>query len=86
MYTRNPETARANILINMILKMEAASFHRAGTERKTKRLYEKLKATPLKWRKSLAIEIMPYEVLWEEILLMLEDKFRARTVRKTSKT
>ncbi len=80
-YTRKPETARANIFINMIVKMESASFHRAGTERKTKKLLEKLQATPLKLRKSLAIEIVPYEVLWNAILELLENKFRGTTTK-----
>ena len=83
-YTRNPETARANIFINMIIKMEAASFHRTATERKTQKLVEKLKNTPLKLGQSLAVEIIPYEVLWTEILYMLDDKFRAKTQKKVN--
>lgn len=75
-HIKNPETKRANIFINMILKMEAASFIRIATERKTKNLLERLKALSLKMGQNLAIEIIPYEVLWEEILAMLDDKFR----------
>ncbi len=75
-YTRNPETVRANIFIKMIIKMSAASFHRSGTERKTQKLLEKLKNTPIKVGQNLAVEIIPFEVLWEEILSMLENKFR----------
>ncbi|MEL6637378.1 MAG: hypothetical protein AAFW73_05720 [Bacteroidota bacterium] len=75
-YTRNPETVRANIFIKMIIKMSAASFHRSGTERKTQKLLEKLQNTSLKIGQNLSIEIIPYEVLWEEILSMLENKFR----------
>lgn len=83
-YTRNPETARANIFINMIVKMEKASFHRISTERKTKKLLEKLKATPLSLGQSLAVEIIPYEFLWNEILNMLDNKFRATTTKKVN--
>ncbi|MFT5168811.1 MAG: hypothetical protein ACI8P3_004056 [Saprospiraceae bacterium] len=81
-YTRKPETMRANIFIKMILKMEKSSFHRAATERNTKHLYEKLKQTPLRLGQNLAIEIIPYEVLWDEILTLLENKFRAKTAKK----
>ena len=81
-YTRNPETKRANLFINMILKMEAASFHRAGTERRTKGLLKKLHATPLSLAQNLSIEIIPYPVLWTEILEMLENKFRALKLNK----
>lgn len=76
-YTKNPETVRANIFLNMILRMEAASFHRAATERKTEKLLERLKNTPIRLGQNLAIEIIPYEMLWEEILFLLENKFRA---------
>ncbi len=77
-YTRNPETRRANIFINMILKMESASFHQAGTIRKTKGLLKKLNNTPLSFAQNLNIEIIPFPILWDEILGMLENKFRAR--------
>ncbi len=83
-YTLNPETKRANIFINMIIKMEKAQFHRSATELKTKSLYQKLKAIPLKFGQNLAIEIIPYPVLWEEILSMLRDQPRARTIKKTT--
>ena len=73
-YTKTTETKRANLFINMLIKMEAASFHRAATERKTKRLLEKLKNTPLRLGQNLAIEIIPYEIIWEEVLNLLENK------------
>lgn len=82
-YTRNPETKRANLFIQMILRMEGAQFHRARTETKTNRLRQQLDKTPLCYGQNLAVEIIPYPVLWEEILSMLRDQPRARTVRKT---
>lgn len=84
-YTKNPETKRANIFINMILKMEGAQFHRLRTETKTESLVQKLKSTPLQVGQNLAIELLPYSVLWKEILSMLENKFRAVTVKRTSR-
>ena len=81
-YTRNPETKRANLFIQMVLRMEHAQFHRMRTENKTKRLRQQLNKTPLCYGQNLAVEIIPYSVLWEEMLLMLRDQPRARTVRK----
>ena len=81
-YTKNAETKRANIFINMILKMEAASFHRLGAERKTRKLKEKLKNTPLRLGQNLAIEIIPFEVLCEDLIDMLDDKFKTIKKRK----
>jgi len=85
-YTKNPETVRANIFLNMIIRMEAASFHRAATERKTASLLERLKNTPIRLGQNLAIEVIPYEVLWEEIMFLLEDKFRAVRGSRLSRT
>ncbi len=82
-YTRKPETKRANLFIRMILKMESAQFHRAGTELKTEKLREQLDATPLHFGQNLAVEIIPFTVLWQEILQMLANKFRGTTVRRS---
>jgi len=82
-YTRREETKRTNLFIKMILQMESARFHKKGTENKTKALREKLAQTPLRVGQNLAVEIIPYEVLWEEILLILDNKFRATTRKKT---
>ena len=73
-YTRNPETKRANLFIKMILQMNKASFHPVATERKTRATLEKLKNTPLGMGQNLAIEMVPYEVLWDEVLGMLKRK------------
>ncbi len=81
-YTRSEECKRVNLFIKMIIKMESARFHRKGTELKTKKLLEKLKNTPLKMEQNLAIEIVPYEVLWSEILDIIDNKFRAIKINK----
>ena len=61
-YTRNPATKRANLFIRMIIKMEAAHFHRSGTEWRTQPLLQKLNNIPLSMGQNLAIEIIPYPV------------------------
>ena len=81
-HTKNPETVRANIFLNMIIQMEAASFHQAATERKTQKLFAQLQKVPIRLGQNLAVEIIPYEILWEEMLNFLENKFRALKVRK----
>lgn len=83
-HTRNPETKRANLFIRMIIKMESAHFHRTGTELRTQKLLKQLNAIPLRFGQNVAIEIIPYPVLWEEILAMLKDGFS--TGRKRKKT
>ncbi len=82
-YTKNPETTRANIFLQMIIRMEHASFHRAATERKTKKLLERLRSTNLKLGQNLALEVIPYEKLWEYTLEMLENKFRGLTTKSS---
>ena len=81
-YTKAKSLQRANTFIRMIITMERASFHRARTEQKTKQLYQKLQKMPLKLDQNLAIEVIPYNVLWNEMLDLLENKFRGTTVRK----
>ncbi len=85
-YTRTPETKRVNIFFRMILRMVTAQFHCSGTELKTKKLRAELEKTPIRFGQNLAVEIIPYPILWEEILALLENKFRATTVPKNKKS
>ena len=80
-YTRNPETKRANLFIKMILQMNKASFRPVATERKTRATLEKLQNTPLGLGQNLAIEMVPYEVLWEEVMGMLKRKQYGRKLK-----
>ncbi len=75
-YMRNPETMRAKTFIDMIIKMEKSYFVKTAVIHKTEKLRGKLSQIPIKLRQNLSIEIVPFEVLWEEILNMLDDKFR----------
>ena len=84
-YTLHPEIARANIFINMIVKMSSTKFHLEATKRKTKKLLERLNQTPIKLGQNLTVEIVPFSFLWDEILYMLEHKFRATTVKRATK-
>ncbi len=88
-YTRrylqqNRETTRAYLLLRMILKMDEASYHRISTERKTAKLRAQLAATPLHLGQSLAVELLPYGVIWTAILELLDTKFRQPRRRSRS--
>ncbi|MEM1321294.1 MAG: hypothetical protein AAGG75_13650, partial [Bacteroidota bacterium] len=75
-HNRYPETARVHIFIQMIIQMEAASFHRVATERKTQRLLKRLHSTPLQIGQSIAVEMVPFDFLWQEMLALLGNRFR----------
>lgn len=75
-YMRNPETMRAKAFIDMIIKMEQSYFVKTAAIHKTEKLREKLNQTPIKLRQNLSIEIIPFAVLWEEMLDMLDDNYR----------
>ncbi len=83
-HLRRPETMRAYLFIKMIIAMEKASFHRVATERKAKRYVDQLAHTPLKVGQSMAVELVPYDRLWAEMLDMLANKFRARKLNKSN--
>ncbi len=83
-YMRNPETKRAKAFIDIIIKMEQAYFVKTAVLLKTEKQREKLNQTPIKLRQNLSIEVIPYGVLVEEILEMLDDKFRSSLRRKTT--
>jgi len=69
-YLIKDETLRSNCFIKMLAKMVKASFHKNATIRTTKRLYERLAKTPSASKgQSQYVEIIPYEVLWDDIIL-----------------
>jgi len=75
-YLRKDDNLRSNCFINMLLQIPKANFHKAGVERKAKKYYETLLATPLEVaNQAHEIEIIPYEDLWGFILESLETKF-----------
>jgi hypothetical protein len=75
-YLRKDEHFRSNCFFKMLLQLPAASFHKQGVLRKSKKYWEKLKLVPLGVEnQSVEIEIVPYEMLWEFILESLDNKF-----------
>ncbi len=82
LYMRNPETRRAKTFIDMVIKMEQASFILTAVETKTQELKDKLLKTPMKLGQNLSIEIIPFEILWEEMFAMLNDRNKPKTRKK----
>ncbi len=78
-YLKKEESLRSQYYIKMLLKIPEANFHRAAVIRKSKSWFNKLRAekqqNTLKPSKS---EIILYEVQWELILEMLENRFRRK--------
>lgn len=65
-------TFRSNCFIKMLLLLPACSFKRAGVERKSAALLERLQSNPLDLaQQDYELEVVPYEVLWERVLGML---------------
>lgn len=75
-YLRKGDNLRSNCFINMLLQIPNSNFHRGGVERRAKRYYDQLKASPLEIAKQAhEIEIIPYEDLWEIVLESLSPRF-----------
>lgn len=74
-YLRKDDSLRSNYFIKMLLRMVETNFHKNGTIRKTKSLFERLEQTPISSNgHSQYIEIIPYEKLWELILKQLGNR------------
>jgi len=74
-YLRNDNNLRSNCFIRMLLLISKCYFHKKLIERKAEKYYNKLLETPLDVaQQGHEIEIIPYEDLWEMLLLLLENK------------
>jgi hypothetical protein len=72
-YLRNDETFRSNCFIKMLIKVPDAAYHPLRVKRYTEKYYNKLKNSNMEIsEQSGEIEIIPYEILWELVLEMLE--------------
>lgn len=82
-YLRKDETYRSSCFIKMLLQLPTADFHRVAVERKVQPLLKRLQQVPLNLaHQSGELEIVPYEMLWERVVALLDDKFHK--VRKPS--
>ncbi len=78
-YLRNDHTLRSNCFIKMLLKLPEAEYHPLRTERYVKKYEKKLRENPFKISlKSIDVEIIPYEQLWEIIIGILDENIQKK--------
>jgi hypothetical protein len=84
-YLMNNENLRNNCFFKLLLTAVKYNFHRAATERESKKTYKKMtSAQARKLGRANSTEIIPYEILWDIVLENLEEtipdgrKIRAR--------
>ncbi|MFT6335111.1 MAG: hypothetical protein ACI86M_000302 [Saprospiraceae bacterium] len=81
-YLKNDETLRSNCFIKMLLKLPEAEYHPLRTKRYVAKYEKKLAENSFEISmKEIAIEIIPYEHLWDIIMEILNKNLE----RKTSK-
>lgn len=74
-YLKDDENLRHNCFFKLLLTTVQANFHKGATERKAATIYKKMINAK---ERSIDIEIVPYEVLWEVVLNHLTVDRRAR--------
>jgi len=85
-YLKKDDTYRSSCFIKMLTILPKANFHKTAVIRKTKSYLEKLrKSDSTIERQSSEIEIVPYEDLWELVILSLDDKFQFQRKRSREK-
>lgn len=82
-YLRNDDTLRSNCFIKMLLKLPEAEYHPLRTERYVAKYKKKLSENPFEISmKEVAIEIIPYEHLWDIIMEILNKNLENKTSRR----
>lgn len=72
-YLRKDETYRSNCFIKMLLQAPKADFNKIRTKRYAEKYYEKLLENPIDIsEQGVEIEIIPYEILWDITLELLD--------------
>ena len=80
-YLRNDNTLRSNCFIKMLLKLPEAEYHPLRTERYVKKYEAKLEENPFQISlKSIDVEIIPYEQLWEIIIEILDNNMNKKKI------
>ncbi|MFT4534674.1 MAG: hypothetical protein ACJA1A_003146 [Saprospiraceae bacterium] len=79
-YLKNDETLRSNCFIKMLLKLPEAEYHPLRTKRYVAKYEKKLAENPFEVSmKEIAIEIIPYEHLWNIIMEILNRNLEKKT-------
>lgn len=75
-YLKKGDNFRSNCFIKMLLQIPISGFHKAGTQRRAKKYFDKLKTVSLEIaNQANEVEIIPYEDMWEIIIESLDVKF-----------
>ena len=74
-HLKSKSSFRAKIFLTMLLRIPKYNFHKAAVLRHTDKLLQKLQGTSSRMGQNLEIEIVPYEVLWQEVIQLLDHKF-----------
>lgn len=79
-YLKNDDTLRSNCFIKMLLKLPEAEYHPLRTKRYVAKYEKKLAENPFEISmKEIAIEIIPYEHLWDIIMEILNKNLKKNT-------
>jgi len=68
---------RARIFLKMLLQVPMGRFNKHTVLFRTKKMIKELKANPHTQGQNFELEIIPYEVLWEEVLSLLDKRSRS---------
>ena len=78
-YLRKDSTFRSNCFIKMLMILPQANFNKIAAIRKAQKYINRLQEVPLEEaNQGTELEIIPYEVLWEYVLELLDKKIRYR--------
>jgi hypothetical protein len=78
-YLKDDENLRHNCFFKLLVITVQANFHKGATERKATTIYNRMVNAA---ERSIDIEIVPYETLWEIVLEHLSVERRARATSK----
>jgi hypothetical protein len=66
-YLKGPENARSNAFLKLLLAAERNGFDYDKTNKNTEKLTEELNHSKLNLTRSIVLEIIPYEKLWDNV-------------------
>ncbi len=84
-YLKDDASFRANCLIKMLLKLPEAEYHPLRVKRYVARYEKKLASKPYEVNEqNLDVEIIPFDILWELVLELLDNNLKQKKKRKNT--
>ena len=71
-HLRNDDTLRSACFIKMLCQLPAGNFKKINVTRRVSTYYQRMTELPDKYKMDIDVEVVPYEVLWEEVLSCLD--------------